>query len=466
MIEFAMTYKLLALAATLPLVDALLLIKKKKVALATSKLGGLKDMGKLLGNDGLILSKEFQLNFKKVLEGVCCVAPTGEGKTTSITLPNLLSNDLPISSLVVADPKGEQYEICKDYQKSIGRAPILFEPLGNSAKYNPLDHCKNFTEIRELATNLLQNGELAIQLATGKSGGSSEWITMAIPLLTAALMENKNISEAVKFLINTPPLMLPETLGMSSNEDTIEQFNIFMSSASSPKTMSCIISTLLTSTQLFTDHDLINSTSKSDFSPTDLREKPIALFIKYDESKGNYLSPFLSVFYSQLINKIMYKEGLPVLFLLDEFQNIGRLSNFAETVAVSRSKNIGFLVILQNLVKLYDIYGKNNTTTILNNLKTKCVLPSLSDYEAMTYISNLCDDKQYEGESITEGRKTHTQVVRKLFTPGEIRRIADDQILIVAHNKLPFLDAQNIYYSKNGEKETIYEKRLREIKKL
>ena len=447
MAEFAMMQKLLWLAMCIPLVDLALLFRKNRQKLATSRLGSKKDLGKLLGNDGLIVSKNFQLSFKKTLEGICIIAPTGEGKTTSIFLPNLLSNDLPKGSKIVADPKGELFELTSEYQRSIGIEPILFEPLGNHAHYNLLEHCKSFTEVRELATNLLQNGELSIQLASGRSGGSSEWINMAIPLFTAMLLICKTIPGSVKRLISTPSLELPHMFEHCGNPDALEQFNIFMTSAGSPKTLSSIVSTLLSSLQLFTDHDLIKSTSKSDFSPTDLRERPICLYIKYDEAKSNYLAPFLSCFYSQLIDKIMYTKGLPILFMLDEFQNIGRINNFAQIVAVGRSRNLGFMICLQNLVKLYDIYGKNNATTILNNLKTKCILPSLSDYEALTYISNLCDDREVKTETHNGDKVTTGTTTKKLFTPGEIRRIEDDMVLIVAHNKLPFLDNQNIYYN-------------------
>lgn len=453
--ELVLVQKFLMLAMAIPLVEVGLTFKKNK-KLATSKMGTIKEMGRLTGKDGCILSKDFQLNFKKSLEGICVIAPTGEGKSTSITLPNLLSDDLPPCSIVIADPKGEQYEISAEYQRSIGREPILFEPLGNHAKYNLLENCEGFTEVRELASNLIING------GTGKSG--NEWESMSIPLFTSALLNSKNISEALKLIINTSTGELRELLGENSNEDIAEQFKIFMASSGSPKTMSSIMTTLLTNLQLFTDHKIINTTSKSDFKPTDLRKRPIALYIKYDVAKSNYLAPFLSVFYTQLINKIMYAQGLPVLFILDEFQNIGKIKNFEEIVSVGRSEGLAFLVCIQNISKLYDVYGKNDTVTILNNLKTKCILPSLSDYEAMSYISNLCDDTEIDTRSITGDRVTNGKTTRKLLSPGEIRRIEDDKVLIVAHNKNPFLDKQNIYYSKKGQPKTIYEQRLKNLK--
>jgi len=437
--EFVMIQKLLWLAMCIPLVDLALLFRKNRQKLATSRLGSKKDLGKLLGSDGLIVSKNFQLSFKKTLEGIVVIAPTGEGKTTSIFLPNLLSDDLTRGSKIVADPKGELFELTSEYQRSIGNEPILFEPLGNHAKYNLLENCEGFTEVRELASNLIING------GTGKSG--NEWESMSIPLFTSALLYGHNVSQALKLIINTPIEELMRILGNNNNEDISEQFKIFMASSGSPKTMSSIMSTLLTSLQLFTDHKIINTTSNSDFKPLDLRTRPITLYIKYDTSKSKYLSPFLSVFYTQLIDKIMHSKGLPVLFMLDEFQNVGKINNFEETVSVCRSEEVGFLVCLQNISKLYEIYGENNATTILNNLKSKIVLPSISDYKTLSYISNLCGDKEVQTESITDDKKTHSTTVKKLFTSDEIRRIDNDMLLLICHNKLPFLDNQNIYYN-------------------
>ena len=424
-------------------------LKKERDKLATSKLGTKKDMGKLTGNTGMILSKNFQLTFKKTLEGICCIAPTGEGKTASLFLPNLLSNPFPKSSIVVTDPKKEMWNLTSEYQRSIGRTPILLEILGDAGHYNPLEQCSTFTEVRDLASNLLQNGELAIQLASGRSGGESTWINSAVPLWCATLLMCKTISGALKILINTPSLELPNMFENCGNSDALEQFRIFQSSAGSPKTYSSIISTLLSGLQLFTDHNIIKTTSKSDFKPQDLRNKPIALYIVYDEAKANYLSPFLSIFYTQLIDKIMYSEGLPVVFMLDEAQNIGRISNLSQIVAVGRSRGLGFILCLQNLVRLYDIYGKNNTTTILNCLKTKCILPSLSDYEALQYISNLCGDTEIATESKNGDKISHSKTTRKLFTADEIRRLEDDKILIIAHNKLAYLDSQNMYFNQD-----------------
>jgi len=143
--------------------------------------------------------------------------------------------------------------------------------------------------------------------------------------------------------------------------------------------------------------------------------------------------------------------------MLDEFQNIGKIANFEDTISVCRAEEVSFLVCLQNISKLYEIYGENNATTILNNLKSKIVLPSISDPKTLNYVSSLCGDTEINIEVPNGDKTTHSKKIKKLFTPDEVRRIDDNKVLIIAHNKLPFLDDQNYY------KQDKYYRNIREI---
>ena len=395
-----------------------------------------KSLKKLEGTDGIIISANHQLNFHKSKENLITIGPPGEGKTRAVMFPNLLTNYLPKGSKVIADIKGEIWEATHKYQESIGMKTLRFIPLGKGPgiHYNILTNCQDFTEIRQLASNILSNGSLSIKLESGGTNSNdATWVNMAIPLFTAALLycKDKTINTAVKLLINSNLDTLSMLFKVSDDEDIREQFNIFLTSAGCESEMAGILSTLTMNIQLFTDHYLIENTSSSDFKPEDLRNEPIALYIQYDASKSNYLAPFLSVFYSQLINHIMETKGLPVVFFLDEFQNLGKISNFTETISLSRSSDIVFLLAIQSLSKLYDVYGRNNTTSILNCIKTKLILSSISDMDALTYISSLCGYT-----TIIDKVKVKT----KLLEDDEIRRLSNDKILIIAHNRLPIID--------------------------
>lgn len=415
----------------------------RKNKLGTAKIDKGKEFNKLAGEDGFILSKNFQLNFKKSCENVVVIAPPGEGKTRSFYKPNLLSNHFPKSSLIIPDLKGELWETTSQYQKSIGREVIKFEILGKKGFYNPLTNCDNFTEVRQLAVNILENAQLE------SSNKSSEWISMSAPLMTAALLNSRTIPQALDMIILNTEEQL-DNIFLKANKEAQKQYLIFKTSMRSPGTVDSIRSTLATSLALYGDPALINTISKDSFNPIELREKPIALYISYEPSKAKYLAPFLGIFYTQLIEKIMnyYNDNLlPVIFLLEELQNLGKIQGLENILALNRVYQMPFLCCLQNIVKLSDIYGQNNAMTILNCLKTKCILPSLSDIEALKYLSELCG----ETEIIVQQEKGRTsKTSRKLFTPDEIRRLSNDnsdsnnKVLIIAHNKLPLLDNQLI----------------------
>jgi type IV secretion system protein VirD4 len=415
---------------------------EKKNKLATSKLGNKNTFGRLYGKDGFILSQNYQLNFKKSLENVVCIAPPGEHKTTAEAVPNLLTDNLPSSSLVIADPKGELYKLTAEYQRSIGRTPILYEPLGTNARYNILEMCRDDSEVKELAQNILMNGDLSYRMATRSTGQSTEWLAMTEPLLIALLMYGRYkrmpLRECIRLLVTADEETLRKELTTTNNTDIAFHYNLFASCNKSEGTFGSIKGTLQGAVKLFLERDLAISMNGTDFTAKHLRKKPIALYISYPEKKARFLAPYLACFYSQFLSHLMDIQGLPILFLLDEFGNIGRISNFETITATSRSREIGFFCFLQSLSQMFQLYGRDNSMIILNNLKTKVILPSLSDEEAIKYISLLCGSKEITANT--------NKVRKQVFEPDEIRRIDDDHLLIVAHNKLPIVDKQLIYF--------------------
>ena len=279
---------------------------------------------------------------------------------------------------------------------------------------------------------------------------------MCQPLFAAALMYCRDkgkpmntISSALKLVIIHSNEDL-DILLSSGSEDTKLQYSIFKMSLESPKTASSIKTTLATNLQLFLDNNIIEVSKKSEFTAEQLRSEPTVLYINYLEQKSNYLSPFTSVFYSQIINHLMLKEGLPIYILFDEFPNVGILPSFDHIVATARSRDISFLICLQSISQLNKLYGKENSQSILNNLKTKAVLPGTSDIETLTYISELTGETEIETKStsITNNKTTtsYGKTKKKLFTPDELRQLDNNDILVIASNKKIVKQQQNIYY--------------------
>lgn len=476
--DLCKTFALLLTAGLMGYIIYLIFIGKggkesKERELGTAKIGSVKSLQGLTGNDGMLLSKKVQLSSNACYEHIAIIGPTGAGKSSTFFIPNLLN--LPAeASIVISDPKGELYQKTKAYNKSIGRECILFAPLEpeHSAFYNPLDIANDITEIREMAQSLLINGANAISLATGKSGGGdSEWINMSVPLWTAALLfckteggELGTIASALNLILEKDEKQLDFLLSNSTKE-VQAQYNVFKMASGSEKTVSSIKTVLSSNLQLFTDPNIITVTKTTEFHPKILKDTPTAIYIMCPERKSSYASPFMSIFYSQLINKIMEYKGkdLPVYMMLDEFANIGVIPNFAQLAATCRSRKLSLTVGIQGIEQLHQNYGKENGDSILNNLKSKIFYPGLGPTTAqiasqMTGYTTVEVKSQSQGKEKGSKSTSTSYQRRELFDVDEIRRIPSDEILLILHNREPLLDKQNKYYQNK-----YFLKRLKEV---
>lgn len=440
--------KLVYVAAAIPVIDlSIILWKGGREKLATSKLGNNNSLKGLTGNNGIQISKNITLNAKQSENAIVVIAPSRVGKTTSIYIPNLLQNNLK-GSIIIPDPKNEIYELTHRYQESIGRKVIRYSPLFGTVNYNPLKNCKSDREVYQLAQCLLTNGSLSYEMQTGQKSGGIEWVQMCQNIFTAVLLyakaNNKSISYALELIIYHPDEEIEELL--RSYPNAYKYFAAYATGINAKNTTGGVKTTLTTNLSLFLNKLNI---SHSDFSPEQLRNQPTALYISYPENKSNLLSPLMATFYTQFIDHLIdsyTKDSLPIWCFFDEFCNIGQLSNFPINIATAASRKISFLICLQSISQLKQIYGEHNTLTILNNCRTKVILPGISDMETLKYISELCGDKEIETQSSNDKGIARGNTTRKLFTPDEIRRLRDDELLCIINNRLPLKDNQNIYY--------------------
>lgn len=429
--------------------------------LGSSDFAKLDEFKDFTGDDGLIIGKNFRLNEKKCFEHVVCVGPTGSGKSASFFIPNLVS--LPNASIVVSDPKGELFQKTAATNLAQGKRILVFSPFKEqSMKYNPLSLCRNVSEVRELTQILLANGNAAMEAMTGSKGGGSEWLNMAAPLLASTLCFVKNLPEpknTVGYALNliiendieTLKFLLMDIDEESSWEVAAQkQFNIFMQSAESEKTASSIKTVLATNLQMFTDPMIETVTSGNEINPMMLRRKPTVLYVVVPEHKSDMMAPLMAPFYSQIMGRLVENgDGCPVFFLMDEFANIGRLPNLGKALSTVRSRKMSFALGIQSLNQIKQVYGQEESVSILENLKTKFAFPGLG-FESAKYMSDLIGSKEISTTSTSFGKDNLSHSVskqkRELLTPDEIRRIPDEHLVAVVDNRNPIMTQQMRYY--------------------
>lgn len=431
-----------------------IIINKKPKQLATSKLATIKDFKDITGEDGVLLGKRMRLSANHSFSHVLLTGVTGSGKSSSFFIPNLVS--IPNASFVVTDPKLELFAKTAMANLKQGKRVLVFSPFkDDTLRYNPLSLCRNETEIRELAQSLLVNGNAAVEAATGQKAGGGEWVNMATPLLAAFLIYVKMLGapkDTISYALNLIIENDLETLTFmieDSNPVAEKQFNIFLQSAGSEQTAASIKTVLATNLQMFIDPLVEKITSVNEITPEMLREHPTALYVGVPEHRSDFMSPLMAPFYSQMIGRLIEIPGVPIFFFLDEFANIGVVNNIDKYLATIRSRSMSISLGIQSINQLKQRYGEETSGTILDNLKTKLILPG-SSYQTAQYYSQLIGSEEIStfGTSDSRGDKSFSEskTKRELFSADELRRLPDGKVLIVTDNKNPFIDDQNRYY--------------------
>lgn len=447
--------------------------QKAKDKLANGHLISRNDISNILGDDGLILSKDIQLKEKYDYEGSVVFGATGSGKSTGFYIPNLLNPDLK-GSIIAGDPTGELFNATSWYQQNIcGRKVLKFSPLepNYSEKYNLLSSCKTNDEVKELASSLLLNGGLAIELASGKKVQGAEWLQMSEGILSAALIYSKslgypfdNVEFALRLIMTLKTKELDKLFTDSKNIDCITEWNSFKIIGGAERTEGSIKITLSSNLRLFTDSRISQVNSMCTFDFEDFRKEPTILYLTYPEHKANYISPYTAPFLTKMLDTLIEeynKDSLPIHSFFDEFCDLGMILGMPTKARTVRKRDISINICIQGLTQLLQVYGKDNGYSILNNLKTKMIFPSMSDIQALDYISQLCGEKEIEVINKTENKNgnstSHSKTKISMFSKSDLRCLDDDALLILTSNKQPILTTQNTYYNNTEYKNKIKE---------
>ena len=402
-----------------------------------------QQLRKLTGKDGVLLGydiikspipKEVRLSMRASCEHIAIIGPTGCGKTTKFFIPNILTVPRR-TSMVITDPKGELEETTGAHLRSRGWETYVFSLDGATNSYNPLSIVNDETEVYELANIMLQNG-----YSSSGQVSDTQWINFAMPLWEAALfaeiyMAKREdrlpvITNAYEFLLEKSDEEQIEIVA-SEGGPAYQSYLTFMQAAQAPETVSSIKMVATTSLKLFTRPDIKRATTEGEpFSPKWLREKPCAYYIQIPEHKSELMKPLTATIYWQLMEHLIESTGLPIIFFLDEFPNIGKIPGFSQMAATLRSRKISLNICLQGIEQLSREYSREEQTDIINNMKTKIYFSGLSG-ESGGHFALMAGESTSKIDGVKEGVS--------LMTADELRRIPDDQVAIMAHNLNPIL---------------------------
>lgn len=436
-----------------------------------------------------------------------CVAPTRSGKGASLIIPNLLYNR---SSTLVIDPKAELVFHTAKRRREVGQKIYVFDPFQEFRKnyytltgdveeltnFNPFSALKseqNKDYIRYIAESLIiirgiepHWAESAIEFTEGMIAYMIEKgdVEPSLPYFRSLITENYN--SIAKMAIET---QLP-----SWSDDSIAKRKLGRfadNNLQNNKELCSIISTAITQTGFLDDHDLRHhlSTTSPDFSLDCLTAEgagsTIYLVIPFDkmQTHGRWLRLIVSLAIREVFRctrRLKHK----VLFLLDEFGNIGPLPAITSAFTMGAGRQIIIWAFLQGLSQIkrdypsdWEIFIGNCshlqffnimdqfTAEYVSNLLGKTTVRIISKYSNDGNLSKI----EISGSCFDKIEDDHTQFLsRELLQPAEIRKLPSEYGILINRHQSPILYKKINYYNeplfnKIFKLDPYYEEKIKEI---
>ena len=316
-------------------------------------------------------------------KNILVIGGSGSGKTRFFCKPSLLQAH---SSYVCTDPKGTLLpEIGAFLERKKYRIKCLnLINFRKSMKYNPLAYIRSEKDILKLVNALIMNTK-----GEGEKSSEDFWVK-AERLYYSALIgyiwyeateEEKNFITLLD-LINASEAreddetyQSPVDLLFSQLEErepdhfAVKQYRKFKMAAG--KTLKSILISCGARLAPFDIKELRDLMEYDELELDTLGDQKTALFVILSDTDSTF-NFVAALMYSQLFNLLcdkaddFYGGRLPVhvRLILDEFANIGTIPQIEETIAVTRSRNIGITIILQSMSQLESKYDKKAQTII------------------------------------------------------------------------------------------------------
>lgn len=344
------------------------------------------------------------------------VGKPGSGKGTTAIVPALLAFS---GSCIVVDPKGQNVAITARARGLLGHKVFILNPYDvlpdhlnakgehvvNMAGFNPLDRINSqsdsfVADVRSLAQALIVH-----------QGGDSHWPDAARELVAAIIMhvclnrsgDKRNLGE-VRALLSLPLEKKDEN---GREEGFVALMDDMSNSAFLPlaqkaaqfkegtKEIKSVISAARTQLAFLDDPAICKclaaSNPKRTFRFADLKRDKITVYLvlpfKQMEAQGRWLRLLITSAIEELTDEPRKGDGR-VLFMLDEFAQLGRLPAIERALALVRGYGVQLWPFVQDLPQLKSVYPDRWESFLSSAGVAQFFAPN--DKMTAEYISDRC----------------------------------------------------------------------------
>lgn len=327
--------------------------------------------------------------------GFLTIAASRAGKGRGAIIPNLIL--WPGSALVI-DPKGTNAAVTAARRgmgggrvtKFLGQEVHVVDPFGivagvKSSAFNPLDAIDpNSNSFAEEVSSLAE--ALVVQESEGEP---SHW-DEGVRAIFAGLIEFFVTQRPGSTLID-----IRRAITSPRREQLFEAMRTTGGLAASsaalvldagPNERGSFFTTALRNTQWLESKAMQDVLCSSDFDVRDLKKKPMTVYVVLPPEYLEEHKRFMRMFVNLAVRGMSAgkKPKHPVLFLLDEFFSLGRLTQMEKGSALLAGYGMKLWPVIQNLSQIRRLYPQNWETFFSNAGAVQCF--GVNDRETSDYL--------------------------------------------------------------------------------
>lgn len=287
------------------------------------------------------------------------VAPTRTGKSMTLIVPNLLRYR---GSAVVLDPKGELYERTSAWRSTLG--PVFrIAPFDDQSgfprhAFNPLSTVKSGADARALADLMIPTDQHAQSFF---KNDAVNFLNGVIQFVQHHAPTDRRTFNEVRRLIAQPAAKLAGILDAMEKSPTVAIRNaaIAVGSKSKDRGLPTLKDTLNSALGVWDDPNIIEATSGNQVDFSALKDGTATIYVTVPFHMMEAFTPFLKVVLTSALEAMIQNPvvpKIPVLFVLDEFLQLGSFEKFLQAVNTHASAGVRLWFFLQNLARLEDLY--------------------------------------------------------------------------------------------------------------
>ena len=385
---------------------------------------------------------------------ILTLAPTGAGKGVSCVIPTLL--DYPGSMLVI-DPKGENYAVTAAYRRSLGHEVVALDPfglVGGTGSFNPMESI-----------------DVSDPPSVDDAAALAEMLVVRDPRASSDTMF---WSEEAKALIAGLILLVAESGGMHTMTTLWEILTVTprdltklwrMMSASTgaggaikragdrvmqkaDRVRSSVIAEAQSHLHFLESARLADVMNSSSFSFADLKTSRTTVYLVVPPDRLDVCRRWLRLMVASALDALIRTRGLPehrVLFLLDEFPALGPMPPLERAVSIARGYGGTCWLLAQDLSQLRALYPVSWGSFIANAGVLQAF--GTSDLETATYLSAMIGtatarvpgtarSERSGSAALVHGRDarsswSESERARPLLSPDEVCRLSADTALLL-----------------------------------